>query len=101
MDDPYAEVKKHFKAVAGVTVNEGRGAQGIKLGKRMFCMFYKGDLLIQLSPDRVRELIESGDGLPADPGTGTPMKDRVIIPSSAAERWIEFTEESRQWMSSR
>ena len=31
MDDPYAEVKKHFKAVAGVTVNEGRGAQGIKL----------------------------------------------------------------------
>ena len=51
MSDPYISVKEHFSNVAGVTVNTGRGSQGIKLGKKMFVMFYKGQLLVKLSPD--------------------------------------------------
>lgn len=39
MTDPYAHVKAHFEKVAGVTVNAGRGAQGLKVGKKMFAMF--------------------------------------------------------------
>ena len=100
MSDPYAEVKTHFADVEGVTVNAGRGAQGLKLGTKMFVMFYKGQLLVMLAPDRVAELIASGQGLPHDPGTGKPMKNRVIIPDSTKETWIGFCEESRRFAES-
>ena len=33
-----------------------------------------------------------------DPGTGKPMKNRVIIPDSRKETWIDLCEESRQHM---
>ncbi|MBT4711112.1 MAG: hypothetical protein HOB82_06255 [Alphaproteobacteria bacterium] len=78
MIDPYAEVKAHFSDVEGVTVGAGTGAQGLKIGAKMFVMFHKGQLLVQFSPNRVTELIESGQGLAHDPGTGKPMKNRVI-----------------------
>jgi len=42
----------------------------------MFAMFYKGDLTVQLSEERVKELIKSKKALPHDPGTGKPMKNR-------------------------
>ena len=74
MGDPYAELRAHFSRVDGVEVTSGRGAQGIKLGGKMFAMFHKGQLLVKLDPRRVAEVIASGDGLPHDPGTGTPMK---------------------------
>ena len=98
MIDPYAEVKAHFSIVEGVTVNTGRGAQGLKFGKKMFVMFHKGQLLVQFPPNRVSQLIESGQGLAHDPGTGKPMKNRVIIPHSRKETWIDLCEESRQTM---
>jgi hypothetical protein len=63
MTDPYASVKAHFRAVAGVDVSEGRGAQGLKIGTKMFAMFFKGDLLLTLPPDRVQALISTGRGL--------------------------------------
>lgn len=96
MSDPYAEVRAHFSQVPGVTVNAGRGAQGIKLGGKMFVMFHKGQLLVKLPPARVAEVIASGDGLPHDPGTGKPMKTRVLIPDTKKSLWIAYCEESRQ-----
>ena len=98
MTDPYSEVKAHFSNVDGVVVNAGRGSQGLKLGKKMFVMFYKGQIIVKLSPTRVTELIESSQGLPHDPGTGKPMKDRVLISASRRETWIHFCEESMRYM---
>ena len=100
MDDPYSEVKEHFSKVDGVIVNAGKGAQGMKLGKKMFAMFYKGQLLLLLSPTRVTEMVASGDGSPYDPGTGKPMKNRVLIPDTKKETWIDLCEESRQYLAS-
>ncbi len=96
MDDPYAELREHFGDVDGVVVNSGRGAQGIKLGGKMFAMFHKGQLLVKLPPKRVQEVIASGDGLPHDPGTGKPMKNRVLIPDTHKHLWVQYCEESRQ-----
>ena len=70
MNDPYAEVRAHFDQVDAVEVSAGRGAQGIKLGGKMFVMFHKGQLLVKLDPKRVAEVIASGEGLAYDPGTG-------------------------------
>lgn len=97
--DLYAEVRTHFANVEGVTVNTGRGAQGLKLGKKMFVMFHKGQLLVQLPSARVQEVIASGEGLPHDPGTGKPMMNRVLIPDSKKDSWIAFCEESRRHLS--
>ena len=94
MPDPYASVKAHFDKVAGVTVNSGRGAQGLKVGQKMFAMFFKGDLLLSLPPERVEALIAAGHGLPYDPGTGKVMKNRVLIPASNESSWIELCEEA-------
>ncbi|MCA9671428.1 MAG: hypothetical protein KC503_37785 [Myxococcales bacterium] len=96
MTDPYASVKAHFEDVEGVIVNAGRGAQGLKVGKKMFAMFYKGDLLLTLPEARVEALIAAGRGLPFDPGTGKVMKNRVLIPASKKRTWIKLCEEAAE-----
>ena len=101
MSDPYASVKDHFSSVTGVTVNSGKGSQGMKVGTKMFVMFYKGGLIVQLPPARVSELVEAGEVLPFDPGTGKPMKDRVLIPASSSDSWIAFCQESQVYAESR
>jgi len=93
----YQELKEYFLDDPDLFVNSGRGAQGIKYGKKMIVMFYKGDITVQLSPARVTELINSGEGLPHDPGTGTPMRNRVLPPVSLKNTWIALCEESRDY----
>ncbi|MCP4761258.1 MAG: hypothetical protein GY870_05720 [archaeon] len=97
-DDIYEEIKNHFALDNQVVVNKGSGAQGIKYNKKMFIMFYKGDLVIKLSPERVQQLIKSGDGQPFDPGTGKPMKDRLLILKSKKNLWIALSEESKEYV---
>jgi hypothetical protein len=97
MDDPYAALREHFSTIEGVEINTGRGSQGMKTGGKMFVMFYKGQILVKLSPDRVAEVIEGGDGQAFDPGTGIPMRDRVLIPDTKKDLWIQYAEESRKY----
>jgi hypothetical protein len=94
LSDPYAKLREHFERVEGVTVNVGRGAQGMKVGSKMFAMFYKGDLVLTLPPPRVEELIAAGRALAFDPGTGKPMKNRVLIPASKKRSWVKLCEEA-------
>ncbi len=94
MTDPYAGLKAHFEEVEGVTVNAGRGAQGLKVGKKMFAMFSKGDLLLKLPPERVEALVAAGRGLPYDPGTGKVMSNYVLIPAAKKRSWIGLCEEA-------
>ena len=96
MSDVYAEVKAHFADDPEVEVLKGRGAQGVKRGGKMFVMFMKGDLIVKLPEHRVSEVIEVGDGMPFDPGTGKPMKNRVLIPAGKSDTWIEYSEESKK-----
>jgi hypothetical protein len=100
MSDPFAAVKEHFSNIEGVVVNSGTGSQGKKIGKKMFVMFYKGELIVQLSPTRAAELVASGEALPFDPGTGKPMKDRVLVPQSKKESWLALCDESRRYAES-
>lgn len=88
----YDDLKDHFRKNPSVEVAEGKGAQGLKYKGKMFAMFYMGDLTIKVRPETVKKLIEQGDALPHDPGTGKPMKDRVLIPASLQAKWIEACE---------
>ncbi len=92
MSDVYNGVKDHFREDQNVDIAEGKGAQGLKYKGKMFAMFYKGDLTVKLKPEKVKKLIENGEGLPHDPGTGKPMKDRLLIPVSKNDKWITMCE---------
>lgn len=98
MSEIYNDVKAHFENDEQVVVNAGKGAQGIKFGKKLFVMFYKGDLVVKLSPDRVTELVENGQGQPHDVGTGKPMKDWVKFHPQDKEKWVQFAEESKSYV---
>jgi len=90
--DIYDELKDHFRNNPIVVIAEGKGAQGLKHNGKMFAMFYKGDLSVKLNPENVKTLIENGEGLPHDPGTGKPMKDRILVPASKQEKLIDMCE---------
>ena len=92
MRDIYDELKDHFRNNPDVEIAERKGAQGLKHRGKMFAMFYKSELTIKLKPENVSKLIENGVGLPHDPGTGKPMKDRMLIPVSNKDKWIELCE---------
>ncbi len=92
MREIYNELKDHFRNNPNVVIAEGKGAQGLKHNGKMFTMFYKGDLTVKLKPENVTKLIENGEGLPHDPGTGKPMKDRILVPASKKDKWIDVCE---------
>ena len=98
MSEVYDQIKDHFRNDDQVIVNFGKGAQGIKFGKKLFVMFYKGELVVKLSPKRVSELLSNGEGLPHDVGTGRPMKDWIRFPVSKKYQWIKYCEESKSYV---
>ena len=99
MSEIYNSLKDHFKKVKSVELPKPRGAQGLKYNGKMFAMFYKGDLLLKFSEGRIQELIKNKKGLPYDPGTGKPMRDRILIPISKKRSWIRLCEESLAYVS--
>jgi hypothetical protein len=67
----------------------------LKFKKKMFAMLNKEKFVIKLPEERVKELINSGEGLPYDPGTGKQMKEWVIIPLDTLEKWIGYAQEAK------
>ena len=61
-------------------------------------MFYKGDLVVKLSPKRIKELINEKIGESFDPGTGKSMKDRILLRFSRKDMWIKISEESKRFV---
>jgi hypothetical protein len=76
----------------------GKVPKGLNLEKKLFVMFYKGELVVKLSPERVTELVSSGEGLPHDVGTGKPMKDWIKFLVSKKDQWIHYCEESKSYV---
>ncbi len=98
MKDVYVDLKQYFSLIDSAVVCEGKGAQGIKYANKIFAMFYKGDLILKFSPERVVELIKSGKGIPHAPGTGKPMKDWVAIPHANSKAWVDLATESFKYV---
>ncbi len=96
MTDVYAEVKEHFENVPDVIVNKGKGAQGMKVGKKMFAMFSKGDLVLTMPKERVQELVKSGEGEPHVLTNGAIMEKQVLILAKNSETWIKHCTEAKE-----
>lgn len=70
----------------------------LKIKKKMFAMLNKGNFVIKLSGERVNQLRASGEGLPYDPGTGKHMKEWIIIPLENSEKWIDYAQEAKEFV---
>lgn len=94
--DVYKTLKDHYCDDPRVTVNTGKGAQGIKVKiknkDKMIIMFAKGDLLLQMPPDVVAELIGKDKGLSYELAPGRVMKDRILVPVARKRIWKSMCE---------
>ena len=94
--DVYQNLKQHFADDSRVTVNTGKGAQGIKVRvknkDRMIIMFSKGDLLLQMPPATVEELVGNNKGLSYEVSPGRVMKDRILVPATKKRSWKSLCE---------
>ena len=94
--DVYQPLKDHFAGDSRVTVNAGKGAQGIKVKIRnkdkMIIMFSKGDLLLQMPPATIQELIGKKKGVPYEVSPGRVMKDRLLVPAAQKRSWKSLCE---------
>jgi len=102
--DVYQSLKDHFAGDSRVTVNAGKGAQGIKVRvknkDKMIIMFSKGDLLLQMPPATIQELIGKKRGLPYEVSPGRAMKDRILVPASKKRSWKSLCERAIEESSS-
>lgn len=94
--DVYQPLKDHFADDPRVTVNSGKGAQGIKVkvrGKdKMIIMFSKGDLLLQMPAPVIEQLIAKGKGSAYEVSPGRIMKDRIVVPAAKKRTWKSLCE---------
>lgn len=93
VEEFWIKAKEHFLEMNDI---EKQG-EALKTSKKMFAMYNKGNFIVKLSKERVKELIISGEGLPYDPGNGKIMKEWVIIHEKYINRWIEYASEAKKF----
>ena len=93
MTEEWTKVKTYFLSLNEVQ----KQGESLKIRKKMFVFFNKDSIIVKLPKKRVTQLLESGVGLPYDPGNGKIMKEWMIIPSEKSERWIEFASEAKEF----
>ena len=90
----FASVMEALATQRRVTTGRMFGSEALKLGNRVFAMVVKGRLVVKVSPDRAKELQESGLASAFDPGHGRLMKQWVSIQPRAKIDWIELAGEA-------
>jgi hypothetical protein len=92
-EENWSKVKDHYLKMTDVQ----KQGEALKIGKKMFCMLSKGNYVVKLPKGRVAEILNSGEGLPYDPGNGKIMKEWVIIPENTSDKWIEYASEAMEF----
>jgi hypothetical protein len=98
----YADLCTEFASRPGVTLpgsGTGFGSRALKVGRSIFAMEYDDALVVKLPAARVRELIDSGVGVPFDGGKGKPMKEWLTVSDPA--HWSAVAEEAYSFVASR
>jgi TfoX/Sxy family transcriptional regulator of competence genes len=77
------------------------GSTALRVHGRIFAMVSRGRLVLKLPPQRVRALIDSGDGQAFDAGKGSPMKEWVSLEPARQQNWLELATEALEFVGSR
>ena len=91
IEQVFTQVLNHFLGQKEVK----KQGNSLKFKKKMFLMLNKERFIVKLPAERVAALIESGEGLPYDAGTGKPLKEWLIISGIDLESLIKFGEEAK------
>ena len=92
-EENWSKVKEHFLKLSEVQ----KQGEALKIRKKMFAMLSKGNFVVKLPKNRVSEMLDSGEGLPYDPGNGKIMKEWAIIPENTSEKWIDYASEAMEF----
>lgn len=93
-------IVRSLRRRSGVTVAAMFGAPGLRAGGKVFATLYKGDLVLKLPADRVRQLVRDGEGVPFDPGHGRVSREWIAVKPHAAERWPDLAQEAMRFVAS-
>jgi hypothetical protein len=79
---------------------EGRmlRSSGLKAAGKFYAFATADDVVVKLPASRVRELIESGQGLPCAPRPGRPMKEWVRMSAHDEESCLSYVLEARTFI---
>jgi hypothetical protein len=82
----------------GVSKGKMFGAEGLKIGKRVFAMEVHGKLVVKLSIARAMTLCKLANVSAFDPGHGRLMKQWVSVAPRAKLDWIALATESLEFV---
>ena len=78
-----------------VDQGSGFGSTGqLKVDGKIFAMLVRGRLVLKLPSDRVRAMVESGDGEPFDAGKGRPMREWLALSPASRKPWLALAREA-------
>lgn len=69
-------------------------ATSLCVGKKVFAMLVNGALVVKLSAQRAKQLVDGGQGRFHTLGTRV-MKEWVCVPAAAPRLWVPLAKESR------
>jgi hypothetical protein len=91
----WAALVDELGADPGVASTQMMGMPSVKLGSKLFCGLWQGELAVKVGRERVAELVSAGRAAPFDPsGRGRPMKDWALVPEPVDD-WLALAEEAR------
>jgi hypothetical protein len=92
-EEQWSKVKEKFLKLDDVQ----KQGESLKIKRKMFVFLNKENITVKLPKKRVIELLESGEGLPYNPGNGKIMKEWVTIPLESSGKWTAFVEEGMRF----
>jgi hypothetical protein len=98
LDPEFAPIVRSFARDERVTFGgQGFGSRALRFEGRIFAMLSsKGRFVVKLPADRVRELIDRGQGEYFDTGRGRVMKEWIAISAKPAS-WLALAREARRF----
>jgi hypothetical protein len=71
---------------------------GLKTAGKFFAFVRRDELVLKLPAERVRELIDAGDGAPFDAGKGRPMKEWAGVRPADEAACAGYIDEARRFV---
>jgi len=85
----------------GVTMGRALANMGLMTDGKLFAFIKDGALVLKLPAARIDGLIESHDATRFDRGQGKPMREWVVVPTSASADWPALTREACDFVAGR
>ena len=98
-DTPFASIVQKILEERGVTQAKMFGVSGLKIGRKMFVMWMKGELILKLPKKRVDTLVASKRGKRFYHifDKSRLMKEWVSIGHKNKHNWVKLTQEAKDF----